>query len=62
MKKVTIVIETKNAAFGDSPEEAMPEVVRILEAIIADWQYSETLYSQLLRDVNGNAVGNAVVR
>ena len=56
MEKITITIETGNAAFGDDPAF---EVSRILSTIIDDLGWG--LESRKLRDINGNIVGSVVI-
>jgi len=52
-EKITIVIETGNAAFDDSPAT---EVGRILKDLADKFQYSGVVIGTL-RDINGNRVG-----
>jgi len=53
MKKVTIVIETENAAFADDPEM---ELARIFEKL-ADRLRMFGHLDHSIRDINGNTVG-----
>lgn len=51
MTKLTITINTENAAFDDNPQQ---EVRRILRKMSANWgSIIDTIY-----DSNGNKVGN----
>ena len=52
---LTVTVETDNAAFGDTPEEALAESARILR-VVAGGMESGSL-SGTVRDVNGNRVG-----
>ena len=54
MKRVTIIIETENEAFGDYPAL---EVYRILDQIIKE----DNLESKSLKDANGNKTGSMYV-
>ena len=59
--ELTIIIEMKNAAFEDAQVD---EVARILAEMQERGDWAETLYHGgkiVLRDVNGNVVGRALV-
>jgi len=58
-KTLTIEISLENAAFGNTLEEARPEVVRILRGMIADLENKGMGSSDnvKLRDSNGNTCG-----
>jgi len=51
----TLKIETDNAAFGDSADEAGAEVARILRVVAGGMAAGNM--SGKLRDANGNTVG-----
>lgn len=51
----TLTIETDNAAFGDTSEDALREIARILYANRARFNAGNT--DGKLLDVNGNTVG-----
>ncbi len=53
-----ITIETENAAFGETGELTGFEVARILHRL-ADDVKNMGLCEYVLRDINGNRVGNA---
>ena len=53
---LTVSIETDNAAFGDTSDEALAECARILR-VIAGAMEADNL-SGKVRDVNGNTVGS----
>lgn len=57
MKKVTIVIETTNAAFEDAPSN---EVARILKELAS--RFGSGIVPETLRDFNGNKVGTVKVK
>jgi len=62
MSKVTITINTDNAAFGETPCDKAQEVSLILSKL-ADSIFSYdgwNLDNQILRDTNGNKVGEVV--
>ncbi len=58
MKKITIKIKTKNAAFADDPG---CEIARILRDL-ADKIENYLLVDDTLSDSNGNAVGKVTIR
>jgi hypothetical protein len=55
--KFQLLLSCNNAAFGDTPEEALEEVARILEATR---RHLLSTYRQdgPVRDANGNNVGS----
>jgi hypothetical protein len=57
MSKITISIETENAAFEENPEA---EVISILRKL-ADWFYDNGLQARNVLDSNGNKVGKVRV-
>ena len=61
--KITIEIDTDNAAFGEGPEERGCEAGRILDQMMT-WEddLSDPEWEGMkLRDFNGNTVGNVIV-
>lgn len=54
IEKITIRIETGNAAFEETPAT---EIARILRKLAADFE-NHGLPSPVLRDLNGNACGS----
>ena len=56
MKRVTIVIDTENEAFEESPQL---EVFRILQRIIDEDLLEDT---GVLRDINGNKTGVVIIQ
>ena len=62
MSKVTITINTDNAAFGETPCDKAQEVSLILNKL-ADSIFSYDRWNtdtQILRDTNGNKVGTVI--
>lgn len=59
MKKVTIVIETENAAFADGPHPGV-EVASILDNLSETFR--EGGIPRVVQDSNGNVVGTCVVK
>lgn len=63
MPKLTIVIETDNDAFGETPHERAAEVASILREYARSITHvapkSAHGLDRILRDVNGNTVGLA---
>ena len=57
MEKITITINTENAAFDDCPEE---EVKRILHELAYSIDNSG-LTEKKIRDINGNTVGSITI-
>lgn len=53
-EKITIRLETVNAAFAETPAT---EIARILRKLAADFE-NHGLPSPVLRDLNGNACGS----
>jgi len=58
MHKVTIVIETENAAFADGPHPGV-EVASILDNLAE--AFRDNVIPHLIRDSNGNTVGTCRV-
>lgn len=59
MKKITIKIKTENAAFEGSPEI---ETARILRELAKSLEFGSSPESlEILRDYNGNRVGNVII-
>lgn len=58
MKKVTIVIETENAAFADGPHPGV-EVASILDNLAEDFR--DGALPHVIRDSNGNRVGTCEI-
>jgi hypothetical protein len=58
MPTLRITIKMDNAAFGDEP---MTEAARILRVLSRDLEYTGILDRFVLRDLNGNTVGEAKV-
>jgi hypothetical protein len=58
MKRITITIETTNQAFNDS-SKGKDEVVRILANAIGKLDTNREV--SILRDINGNSVGNIII-
>jgi hypothetical protein len=56
MKRIHITIEVVNEAFQ---EDGGAEVARILEELAKKYRASDVTLLTFLRDVNGNAVGEA---
>ena len=55
-ERITISIDTGNAAFNDEPAT---EIARILRDLAARFEAGGDLTSTLLRDINGNVCGYA---
>ena len=53
----TLRIETWYAAFGESPEDRDAEIARILRLFANELENGEIPIASLLRDMNGNNVG-----
>ena len=58
---LTITIKMDNAAFGDTDESRKVEAGRILKEYAAKLICGVSTNTHNLRDINGNAVGSAVV-
>lgn len=58
--KLTIQLNLDNAAFGENHNDTPVEVARILYEY-AEWAESRLSLERVLRDINGNTVGNAVL-
>ena len=61
MNKITITIETGNAAFGETPGEATTEIGRILRKYARQIEDDPSYIDRVLADSNGNKVGRVVV-
>lgn len=57
-EKITITIETGNAAFDDAPAT---EVGRILRDLADRFEFNGVV-PQHLRDINGNTVGTVLIK
>lgn len=58
-ERITITVETGNAAFDDSPTE---EVARILERLAQKFRDDGDLDGLPVQDTNGNTVGTVTIR
>lgn len=61
MSKVTITINTENDAFGQNEWQEAGEVSRILRQLSTDIQFDDIVDQKILKDLNGNTVGEVVV-
>lgn len=62
MADITITINTDNAAFGDDDQwSRSEEVARILRKLATDIEIEENVDFKVLRDSNGNQVGEMKV-
>lgn len=52
-----IRIKTANAAFGETPDDRLSEVARILRRLADDLESTTDGWPRKLYDVNGNQVG-----
>lgn len=57
----SIVIKTNNASFGDTEQEKMHEIAKILKKVIIDIEADSDHKNIILTDSNGNTVGNMYI-